>query len=108
MSVLLRVSRSATAGVDGSASLQLGPVPPWDTWTVERVTVSATTGDPVARLYRDTIAAATMLGGTWSGKLDTYDFSSPTELGPGQSLMVEFIYAAIGSTCSATASGTRT
>jgi hypothetical protein len=102
----LRESRSRRA-VTGVVEVQLGPVPPWSAWSVERVAVSATGGDPEARLYRDTVSEATLLGGTYSGKLDTYNPAAPLALLAGQSLIVVFSGALIGSQVSVSATGQR-
>jgi hypothetical protein len=102
----LRVSEAAVAAA-GRALVQLGPVPPWQRWIVARVTVGASGGDPEARLYRGSPGEANLLGGTYSGRLDTYDPAQPVELLEGQSLVVEWTRATNGSVCTATATGER-
>jgi hypothetical protein len=103
----LRVTRSATVDGTGRALVQLGPVPPWRRWSVDRVAVSATSGDPEARLYRGEPATGNLLGGTYTGRLDTYDPARSIELHAGQSLTVEWTGGAPGSTATATATGGR-
>jgi hypothetical protein len=102
---LLRVTRFAVVDAGGRALVQLGPVPPWRRWSVDRVAVSATAGNPEARLYRGEPAAGNLLGGTHTGALDTYDPARPVELFAGQSLTVEWTGGAPGSTATATATG---
>lgn len=104
---LLRVTRSATVDAAGRASLELGPVPPWHQWNVERVAVSATAGDPEARLYQGSEGPGNLLGGTYSGKLDSYEAPNPIELHAGGALVVTFTGGAPGSTVTATATGSR-
>lgn len=104
---MIRVTREAVADAAGSAVLELGPVPPWQAWRIERVAVTATDGDPEARLYRGPASAPNLLGGTYSGKLDTYEAPNPIELGPGQALTVTFTGGAPGSIMSAAATGER-
>ncbi len=103
----LRVSGSAPTDAAGRASVQLGPVPPWQVWTIDRVALSATMGDPEARLYRGAPVPANLLGGTYSGALDTYDPGTPLTLMEGQSLLVEWTRGTPGAICTALATGSK-
>jgi hypothetical protein len=103
---LLRETATATTAANGEAEAVIGPVPPWQRWSIDRVAVSATAGDPEARLFRDRPSPGNLLGGTHTGRLDTYESSGgPIVLEAGQSLAVVWSKGTPGSSCTATAMG---
>jgi hypothetical protein len=102
----LRETVTVVTGADGQAEAVIGPVPPWQRWSIDRVAVSATAGDPEARLYRDRPSPGNLLGGTFTGKLDTYESSgAPVVLEESQSLVVVWTGGTPGARCTATATG---
>lgn len=103
MNVLRRSGASSPQA--GRAEVQIGPVPPWQAWTIDRVAVAATAGDPEARIYVGSISDATMVAGTYSGRLDAYDAAQPLHLPEGVALFVVWTGAEPGSVCTATATG---
>lgn len=95
---------AAVANVNGVATATIpGPSSAGLTWELLSLSVSSTSvARPEARVYADVISPTTLRGGTRDGRLDTAT-GEGEQLRSGSALVVQWIGADAGATCTATA-----
>lgn len=98
---------SAVVDGNGRATVSLGPTH-MEAWHLTRVTVTVegSAAEPTARVYLDTVAAGSLVAGTYSGSLDSSDES--LDLRPGQLVICQWDGADPGATATLSVFGTRT
>lgn len=93
------------AAGNGTAVLQ---VPALETWHLTRVAVSATsnTSEPEARVYIGSVIPSNLLGGTYSGSLDSSDETQDVQ--PGQRIYCVWSGGDPGASATLSVFGTKT
>lgn len=105
---LEEVSPQVAANANGEAIVRLGPVPPYQRWTVTRLSVSSQSVDrSAATVYRGEPFQGNILDSApYSGNSDTTDTVFTFET--GETITVQWTGATVGALCNATLSGERT
>lgn len=97
--------KSVVLDAGGNGSVQLGPVPTYTEWRVERLTVEATGGAGTAqaqcRVYRGDAGSARVEDSTYAGNLDTAEYPNPIRLRSGEYLTVAWTLGRAGAAATA-------
>lgn len=109
----LVAAKTVTLDGSGNGTVQLGPVPTYTEWRVERLSVSATggtgTNQAQVRVYRgDAGADSRVEDSTYSGNLDTAEYPNPIRLRAGEYLTVAWAAGRPGASATARLAGETT
>lgn len=95
------------AGGDGTVELL---VPYSQRWHVSRITVSTVIQIPPiprAVVYRNSVAAAAIVDGTYTGSQDTSDLNTPAVFEGGEKIVVRWTDGTVGDTATVNVAGVR-
>jgi hypothetical protein len=105
----LALYKSVTLDGAGNGQVQLGPVPTYSSWAIERLAVQASggtgTNQAQCRVYRGDAGAASMEDSTYAGNLDTAEYGNPIRLQTGEYLTVAWSGGRPGASATARAVG---
>lgn len=103
----LRDARTVTLDGAGNGAVQLGPVPTFHSWRIERITVQATGGTGTSQatcyVWRGD-AGGYLETSTYAGNLDNAG-GNPISLQPGEFLTVQWVGGRPGAIATARLSG---
>jgi hypothetical protein len=89
----------------GNGAVQLGPVPTYHTWKIERLSVITSggtgTNQAIVYVHRGDVGGAGLEDSTYSGNLDTAEYANPITLQTGEYLTVQWAAGRPGATASA-------
>ena len=107
--VPLRLAKNVTLDGSGNGAVQLGPVPTYHAWKVERLTVQTTggtgTNQATVYVYRGDAGGGVLEDSTYAGNLDTSEYANPLELQTGEYLTVTWNAGRPGATATARVTG---
>ena len=105
----LKLSKSVQLDGAGNGSVQLGPVPTYVSWQIERIAVAAIGGTGTAQaivyVYRGDAAGPAVEDSTYAGNLDTAEYANPIRLQTGEYLTVAWSAGRPGARATASATG---
>jgi hypothetical protein len=106
----MRLEQSGSVLLDASGNGTVEILVPYSQrWRITRITVSTVIQiPPIPRcvVYRNSIAASSIVDGTYTGSQDTSDMNSPTVFEGGEKIVVRWTAGTVGDTATVNIAGT--
>lgn len=104
----LRDSRSVILDASGNGTVTFGPSRPGTSWVISLVTVSvsSSTLQPTASIYRGTVNPGSKITATYSGSQDTDSDVNDNPLYPGEVYTCQWLGGDVGATATISFVGT--